>query len=202
MQLQINNRRKAALIGMFVLGLFTTICSIMRMVQIITIAKTGNSTMLVLWGTIEMNVGVSPVDEFYSILQLFSQFLTTYLQISLTCLPTLTPLFTYFREKSTARYGYSSNNGRSHEHNHSLQILKSQPRSRITETSSDRWKDRDSSDNSSQRGIIGLESSLASHQAPGDKKGITATTRVEVHISDANDGEKERFQRQAKWAGV
>lgn len=30
----------------------------MRMVQIITIAKNGNSTMLVLWGTIEMNVGV------------------------------------------------------------------------------------------------------------------------------------------------
>lgn len=30
----------------------------MRMVQIITIAKNGNSTMLVLWGTIEMNIGV------------------------------------------------------------------------------------------------------------------------------------------------
>lgn len=44
----------------FLLGLFTTVCSIMRMVQIITIAKTGNSTMLVLWGTIEMNVGVRP----------------------------------------------------------------------------------------------------------------------------------------------
>jgi hypothetical protein len=58
-QLQINARRKVALIGLFMLGLFTTICSIMRMVQIITIAKTGNSTMLVLWGTIEMNVGVS-----------------------------------------------------------------------------------------------------------------------------------------------
>lgn len=59
LQLQINARRKAGLIGMFVLGLFTTVCSVMRMVQIITIAKTGNSTMLVLWGTIEMNVGVS-----------------------------------------------------------------------------------------------------------------------------------------------
>ena len=49
----------------FLLGLFTTICSIMRMVQIITIAKTGNSTMLVLWGTIEMNVGVRPSFLFY-----------------------------------------------------------------------------------------------------------------------------------------
>ena len=59
MHLQINNRRKMALIAMFVLGLFTTVCSILRLIQIITIAKTGNSTMLVLWGTIEMNVGVS-----------------------------------------------------------------------------------------------------------------------------------------------
>lgn len=59
LQLQINTRRKIALIGVFTLGIFTTVCSIMRMVQIITIAKTGNSTMLVLWGTIEMNVGVS-----------------------------------------------------------------------------------------------------------------------------------------------
>lgn len=59
MKLQINLRRKMGLIGIFALGLFTTVCSVMRMVQIITIAKNGNSTMLVLWGTIEMNVGVS-----------------------------------------------------------------------------------------------------------------------------------------------
>lgn len=58
MKVQINLRRKFGLIGIFALGLFTTVCSIMRMVQIITIAKNGNSTMLVLWGTIEMNVGV------------------------------------------------------------------------------------------------------------------------------------------------
>lgn len=42
----------------FLLGAFTTVCSIMRMVQIITISKNGNSTMLVLWGVIELNVGV------------------------------------------------------------------------------------------------------------------------------------------------
>lgn len=47
---------------MFVLGLFTTICSIMRLYQITIIARNGNSTMLVLWGTIEMNVGVSLSD--------------------------------------------------------------------------------------------------------------------------------------------
>lgn len=56
--IQVNVRRKAALIGVFLLGLFTTVCSILRMVQINQISKDGNSTYLVLWGTIEMNVGV------------------------------------------------------------------------------------------------------------------------------------------------
>lgn len=58
LKVQINARRKVALVAIFSLGLFTTVCSIMRMVQITTIAKTGDSTMLVLWGTIELNVGV------------------------------------------------------------------------------------------------------------------------------------------------
>lgn len=59
LKLHINIRRKVALVAIFMLGLFTTVCSIMRMAQIGIIAKTGDSTMLVLWGTIEMNVGVS-----------------------------------------------------------------------------------------------------------------------------------------------
>lgn len=63
MKVQINLRRKVGLIAIFMLGIFTTVCSIMRMVQIITIAKNGNSTMLVLWGTIELNVGVSNVAD-------------------------------------------------------------------------------------------------------------------------------------------
>jgi len=58
-KVRINNRRKAGLIAIFSLGAFTTVCSIMRIVQIDTIARTKDSTMLVLWGTIEMNVGVS-----------------------------------------------------------------------------------------------------------------------------------------------
>lgn len=58
-KLNINNKKKIALIGVFLLGLLTTVCSVMRMIQIIAIARTGNSTMLVLWGVIELNVGVS-----------------------------------------------------------------------------------------------------------------------------------------------
>ncbi|KAI9884094.1 MAG: swr1 complex component [Watsoniomyces obsoletus] len=82
-RVQISRRRKVGLIGVFVLGLFTTVCSILRLVQIVTISKNGNSTMLVLWGTIEMNVG-----------------------IILTCIPTLTPLFKYFRNRTTKQGGY------------------------------------------------------------------------------------------------
>ncbi|KAL8722451.1 MAG: hypothetical protein Q9225_001073 [Loekoesia sp. 1 TL-2023] len=70
LKLNINLKKKIALVCVFLLGLLTTACSVMRMVQIGTIAKTGNSTMLVLWGVIELNVG-----------------------IILTCIPTLGPLF-------------------------------------------------------------------------------------------------------------
>ena len=66
---QMKARRKYALIGVFLLGLFTTVCSVLRMIQIIRISKDGNSTGLVLWGTIEMNVGVSfPSLRFQSLL--------------------------------------------------------------------------------------------------------------------------------------
>lgn len=74
-----------------------------------------------------------------------------------------------------------------------MNVLKSGQRSRITETSSDRWKDRDSDDNSSQRGIIGLESAVAGHELDADRdkdftKGITATTRVEVKVEKVERG--------------
>ncbi|KAI9158880.1 integral membrane protein [Paramyrothecium foliicola] len=56
--LNIQRSKKVGLIGIFTLGLFTTICSIMRYLQINRIQYgDGNSTMLVLWGTIEFNVG-------------------------------------------------------------------------------------------------------------------------------------------------
>lgn len=58
--LKIPSGKKAGLVGVFLLGLFTTICSILRLVQLNRISfGDGNSTMLVLWGVIEFNVGVS-----------------------------------------------------------------------------------------------------------------------------------------------
>jgi hypothetical protein len=58
-KIQINRRRKVALIGVFMLGIFKTVCSIERLLQIPGLAVNGNSTNLVLWGTIELNAGVS-----------------------------------------------------------------------------------------------------------------------------------------------
>ncbi|KAK2038392.1 ATP synthase F0 [Colletotrichum somersetense] len=58
LKLNIRIEKKAGLIAIFLLGLFTTICSILRYLEIGRIQfGDGNSTMLVLWGTIEFNVG-------------------------------------------------------------------------------------------------------------------------------------------------
>lgn len=62
-KLEIKLAKKIGLIVIFTLGIFTTICSVQRYRQIDRIQnpKDGNSTMLVLWGMIEFNVGVSDV---------------------------------------------------------------------------------------------------------------------------------------------
>ncbi|ELR05656.1 hypothetical protein VC83_02952 [Pseudogymnoascus destructans] len=185
--LQINIRRKIALMAIFLLGIFTTICSIMRMVQIMTIAKTGNSTMLVLWGSIEMNVG-----------------------ISLTCIPTLAPLSTYFKEK-TSYYTHGASRERTNGSANAMQALKSS-RDRA---SAEGWHDRDNtSDTSSQKEILGTESNVTAQRTDtrtgtrgksgggggGGGGGITTTITVDVKVEDAEGSQSGEFRRRAeKW---
>ncbi|KFY72041.1 hypothetical protein V499_07810 [Pseudogymnoascus sp. VKM F-103] len=173
--LQINIRRKIALMTVFLLGLFTTICSIMRMVQIITIAKTGNSTMLVLWGTIEMNVG-----------------------ISLTCIPTLAPLFTYFKEK-TSYYTHGASRERTNGSANAMQVLKS-ARDRA---SAERWRDRDNtSDTSSQKEILGTDSNVTTQRTGTRERnggGITATVTVDIKVEEAEGPQNGEFRREERW---
>ncbi|GLI77980.1 hypothetical protein PoHVEF18_006277 [Penicillium ochrochloron] len=58
LRLNIKPAQKAGVVCLFLLGLFTTICSVLRLTQIHRVAfGDGNSTMLVLWGTIEFNIG-------------------------------------------------------------------------------------------------------------------------------------------------
>ncbi len=62
LKLKVNTGKKVGLIVIFLLGLFTTLCSVFRYLQINRIQfGDGNSTMLILWGVIEFNVGVSRV---------------------------------------------------------------------------------------------------------------------------------------------
>lgn len=61
LQLKVNTGKKLGLIFIFLLGLFTTLCSVFRYLEIDRIQHgDGNSTMLILWGVIEFNVGVRP----------------------------------------------------------------------------------------------------------------------------------------------
>jgi len=100
LNLNIELSKKLALCGVFLLGLLTTICSFLRIMQISAIATTGNSTMLVLWGVIELNIGVRRSCRIVPILP-------NRPQIILTCIPTLGPLIPCFRSASgvhAARY--------------------------------------------------------------------------------------------------
>lgn len=111
LKINITRQKKFGLIGIFALGLFTTICSIMRYLQINEIQYGDHdSTMLVVWGVIEFNVGVSSSPA----LRLQTLFLTKSLQNMISSLPFLAPVFMrkvkeYRSERS--RYGYGSNKG-------------------------------------------------------------------------------------------
>lgn len=58
-RLQMDTRHKIALIILFAAGDFTVACSIIRMLQIKQVQHDGNNSMLLLWGSVEMNIGVS-----------------------------------------------------------------------------------------------------------------------------------------------
>jgi hypothetical protein len=65
-QLKVGNGKKIGLIVIFLLGLFTTLCSVFRYLEIDRIQNgDGNSTMLILWGVIEFNVGVRPFSHLF-----------------------------------------------------------------------------------------------------------------------------------------
>ncbi|PYI11029.1 integral membrane protein [Aspergillus sclerotiicarbonarius CBS 121057] len=111
LQLNIKPAQKAGVVCLFLLGLFTTICSILRLTQIHRVAYgDGNSSMLVLWGTIEFNVGNI-----------------------VTCVPFLAPLLKGavrdFRSYSGRKGGYD---GRSY----ALQSWSRDPRSQLKSTTS------------------------------------------------------------------
>ncbi|KAL8657432.1 MAG: hypothetical protein Q9226_001925 [Calogaya cf. arnoldii] len=174
MKLNINNKKKIALICVFLLGLLTTVCSIMRMVQIITIANTGNSTMLVLWGVIELNVG-----------------------IILTCIPTLGPLFPSLTG-GTSRTTPSSHNNPSSYQLSALRAHKGTPLA----SGNTKSQPNGSNGSSSQEEILGLKASEAALYGIGmgmRDDDILKTTEVRVSIDDPERATTSRMQTARAW---
>ncbi|KAK5662939.1 hypothetical protein OQA88_6351 [Cercophora sp. LCS_1] len=77
MKSQIQKRKKAVLLGLFALGMFITIIQIVRIQTISRLVNYTDSAPLILWSVIENNLG-----------------------IIVTCVPTLSPLFKYFSDRS------------------------------------------------------------------------------------------------------
>ncbi|KFY26148.1 hypothetical protein V493_04243 [Pseudogymnoascus sp. VKM F-4281 (FW-2241)] len=177
MNLHIDRRKKIGLAGIFCLGIFTTFCSIMRLVQVKEIIATGDQTGLVMWATVEMTVGVT-----------------------LTCLPTLLPLIKYYQDKkiSTAQRSYPLNSRSNVTCSRGVNVEIGPTRD------SPEWNDRDSIDNSSQKKILGLQSSLEAYSSEessqhqrgkNPSRGIVATTEVQVKHSSMTSDDVERERR-------
>ncbi|KAI9681265.1 MAG: hypothetical protein M1817_002547 [Caeruleum heppii] len=180
-RLQMNTRRKCALAGVFLLGLFTTVCSVMRMIQITQISRGGNSTGLVLWGTVELNVG-----------------------IALTCIPALAPIFTYFNNKSSvAGHSYDREAARREmKRGKSLRPFSPTTSSYAHHMKSFRTKTstkQDSKDDDSQDTILGSAS------APMTPAGVVTATSpaqvddVEATAATTDDGPHSQIRPGEIW---
>lgn len=63
-KLRLTRAERVRSIALILLGLLTPVCSLARICQIETMIKHGDSTMLVVWGTLENCVGVSTDSTF------------------------------------------------------------------------------------------------------------------------------------------
>ncbi|RFU26576.1 hypothetical protein B7463_g9767, partial [Scytalidium lignicola] len=178
--LRMDNRRKYGIIGVFLLGLFTTICSIMRTVQIPVIAYgDGNSTMLVLWGNIEMNIG-----------------------IILTCMPVLAPLFKFFSKKFNSRdyrtdyrtnsYGNNSRSIKDDRNDHNLQVL-SKNGTGINKASSSKYQDTFTKNESQETILSNSVPEVANERA--EKGQILKTIEVRVQSTNIENVEERRHNK-------
>ena len=107
------------------------------------------------------------------------------LYISLTCIPTLLPLFTYFRKGKKSK-GYnledSSGNNLGSKRGTALKFLKSSTQIQVTSMNQKKteWKYSDSIGNNSQKKILEIQSSVV-------ENGIAKTTQVDVAVSQATE---------------
>ncbi|KAK0635727.1 hypothetical protein B0T17DRAFT_54188 [Bombardia bombarda] len=86
----IQSRRKVVLLGLFGLGMFITIIQIIRIQTVNKLVNYTDSAPLILWSTVENNLGVI-----------------------VACVPTIAPLVKYFNERTSRGATTSSRNRRS-----------------------------------------------------------------------------------------
>ncbi|KAI9647782.1 hypothetical protein NHQ30_004170 [Ciborinia camelliae] len=200
-RLQMDKQKKYGIIATFALGIFTTVCSVMRSEQIPVVAfGSGNSTMLVLWGNVELNIG-----------------------IILTCLPVVAPLFKVFSRKLTSSGNRSGSNAYPHNGSHNMQVFtNNQSHHRATISNSNARGARasmypeDVSDSDSQETILGkaqesntdnasgsvgrsLDSSMSCRNNDGNRNGkrecdgIMRTVQVDVSSEERGIGFDDDF---------
>lgn len=77
MHLNMQNRKKVVLLGLFGLGIFITVIQIIRIMTVKRLAVYTDSAPLIMWSTVETNLG-----------------------IIVACVPCLSPLFKYFKDRT------------------------------------------------------------------------------------------------------
>lgn len=92
-KLQLRQKEKIVLTGLFALGFFVTIIQIARIFQVKNLKVVTDSEKLIIWSVIEVSLGVY---HFHS--TKLDQILTlkTSIQAIITCIPTFGPLFKSF----------------------------------------------------------------------------------------------------------
>lgn len=88
MHLNMQNRKKVVLLGLFGLGVFITVIQIIRIMTVKRLAVYTDSAPLIMWSTVETNLG-----------------------IIVACVPCLSPLFKYFKDRTLSASRKSKKTG-------------------------------------------------------------------------------------------
>lgn len=102
---QIQKRKKIVLVGLFTLGIFITIIQAIRIQTIKNLANYLDSAKAITWSIVEVSIG-----------------------IIIACIPTLSPLIKYYREKTRSGTGSQSRRPGSRYALQSWKTVKSNPR--------------------------------------------------------------------------
>lgn len=90
-KLQLRQKEKIVLTGLFALGFFVTVIQIARIFRVKNLKTVTDSEMLILWSIIEVSLGVRKILYHRSL-----SITNSFFQAIITCIPTFGPLFKSF----------------------------------------------------------------------------------------------------------